>query len=273
MTTMTLTKTPDYTSFADAALKAAARFWFIVAVAGQWMFAYYIAARYGPALRGHFQGWNSGTVHRYVPGDPIGNIAMGVHLLLAVIVTVGGPLQLIPQLRRLAPSFHRWNGRLYIPAVFVTSIAALYMVWIRGTVGDLLQHLGVSLDALLIMTFAALALRYAIARDFATHRRWALRLFIVVSGVWVFRVGLMLWILINHGPAGFDPKTLIGPFISFWSFGNYLLPLAILEIYLRTNDGAAARGRFVMASALVVLTVAMGIGIFMTTVAMWLPHL
>jgi hypothetical protein len=36
------------------------------------------------------------------------------------------------------------------------------------------------------------------------------------------------WSRTNHGPAGFDPKAFTGPFLTFWSFGNYLLPLAIL---------------------------------------------
>ncbi|HEV7767700.1 MAG TPA: hypothetical protein VGQ76_22045, partial [Thermoanaerobaculia bacterium] len=104
-------------------------------------------------------------------------------------------------------------------------------------------------------------------------RRWALRLFIVASAVWFFRVGLMLWVVLNQGPAGFDPKTFTGPFLTIWSFGDYLLPLAILEIYLRTKDRAGAWGRLAMAGALVVLTIAMGIGVIVATMGMWLPRI
>ncbi len=43
------------------------------------------------------------------------------------------------------------------------------------------------------MICAAMALHYALARNIDAHKRWALRTFIVVSGVWFFRVGLMLW--------------------------------------------------------------------------------
>jgi uncharacterized membrane protein len=198
---------------------------------------------------------------------------MAVHLFLAAVITFGGPLQLIPWLRRRAPSVHRWNGRVYVLALFVATIAALYMVWFRGTAGDFAQHVGISLDAVLIMILAALAVRYAIARDFTTHRRWALRLFIVVSGVWFFRVGMMLWLVINRGPAGFNPDTFTGPFLTFWSFANYLLPLAILELYLRTTIRSSASARFAMATGLFVLTVAMGIGIVVATKVMWLPRL
>ncbi|HXH39215.1 MAG TPA: DUF2306 domain-containing protein [Thermoanaerobaculia bacterium] len=258
-------------SAGGTALKVAARAWFLLAVIGQWIFAFYIAYVYGVAA----MRWQSAatTPKHFAAGDTMGNVAMAAHLVLVAIITAGGPLQLIPQIRSYAPSFHRWNGRLYMLIIFPASIAALYLVWIRGTVGDFVQHVGVSLDAVLIMIFAVLAVRYAMARDIQTHRRWALRLFMVVNGVWFFRVGLMLWIVLNHGPAGFDPKTFIGPFISFWSFANYLLPLAVLEIYLRTRDGSSVRGRLAMAAGLVVLTLAMGVGIFVATMVMWLPRI
>jgi hypothetical protein len=273
MSTLVLTRSVSPSISGQKTLNVAARLWFAVAVAGQWMFAYYIAARYGgSALRGDWKVWSDRMSHGHGPFT-IGIVAMAVHLFLAVIITIGGPLQLIPQLRRRAPRFHRWNGRLYVPSLFIATISALYMVWFRGTAGDFSQHVGVSLDAVLIMIFAALTARYAIVRNFATHGRWALRLFMVVSGVWFFRVGMMLWLVINHGAAGFDPKTFTGPFLTYWSFGNYLLPLAILEVYLRTTNRSSPLARFAMAAGLIVLTVGMGVGVLVATKVMWLPRL
>jgi len=122
------------------------------------------------------------------------------------------------------------------------------------------------------MAFAVIALRYAIARDIDTHRRWALRTFLVVNGVWFFRVGLFSWISINQGPVGIG-ENFDGPFIVFWSFANYLLPLAVLEFYLRTQDRAGASGKFAMAAGLLVLTAAMGVGIFGAYMFFWRPLL
>ena len=51
------------------------------------------------------------------------------------------------------------------------------------------------------------------------------------------------------------------------------LPLAVLEIYLRTQDRAGAPGRLAMATGLLVLTIAMGIGIFAAFMGMWLPRI
>jgi uncharacterized membrane protein len=274
MTASVWTATSNLGSLADRALKAAARFWFITAVIGQWIFVAYVAIFYGgAAIEGNLAKWNKTLPHGYVPGDTMNNFAVAAHLLLAVIVTAGGPLQLIPSLRSKMPKLHRWNGRVYLLAVVATSVAGLYMVWTDGTVGGTIQHLGISLDAVLIIAFAILALRRAMTRDLAAHRRWALRLFMVVNGVWFFRVGLMFWIFVNRGPAGFDPKTFTGPFLDVWSFGDYLLPLLVLELYLRARDRGTAGFRLTTAAIVLIATIAMGIGIAVATMGMWLPRI
>ncbi len=262
-------------SFAHTALKTAAKFWFLVSICGQWIFVYYVTVFYGgSALRGDWNAWNAKFPHGHVPGDSLGNTAIAVHLLLAVIIMLGGPLQLVPQIRARFPALHRWNGRVYMTTVFITSLVGLYMVWVRGgSVGSTVQHLGISLDAILIMTFAIVAVRHAIARDIKTHRRYALRLLMVVSGVWFFRIGLMFWIVINKGPAGFDPDTFTGPFLNFISFADYLLPLAFLEIYFLAQDRGAATMRIAAAVGLFILTIAMVFGVFAATKIMWLPNL
>jgi hypothetical protein len=274
VSTDVLTRRWELTSTANAALKAAAQFWFLVAVTGQLVFAGYVAVFYGRAVaQGNFAAWNDVMPHGHIPGDTMGNLAVALHLVLAVMVIVGGALQLVPRIRHRAPAVHRWTGRIYILAAFAISLGGLYMVWVRGSVGDTSQHIAISLNAVLIMLCAAFALRHALARNFGAHRRWALRLFLVMSGVWFFRVGLMLWLLLNGGPAGFDPETFVGPFLTFLAFAQYLLPLAVLELYLRTQARAGAPGRLAVAAGLFVLTVAMGVGIFVATVGMWLPRI
>lgn len=259
----------DLRSVADRALKYAARLWFLVAVGGQWIFVAYVLAFYGgSALSGNLSAWNRVG---YVPGRTMSNVAIAAHLALAVVIMVGGPLQFSSRLRRIAP-FHRWNGRVYAVAVCVTSIAGLFMVWSRRIL-SLAQSLGITVDAILIVSFAILAVRRAIARDLDAHRRWTLRLFMVVNAGWFFRIGLMEWLFLNRGPAGFDPKTFTGPFLSVLSFADYLLPLAVLELYLHVRDRGSVGGRFATAFSLLVLTVGMGIGIFAATMVMWLPRI
>ena len=275
-----LTAEPRYFQYATrdrskTVLTVAARFWFATAVIGQWIFVAYIMGFYGAAaLRGDFEAWNKVFPRGHIAGDTLGNFSIGLHLLLAVLITLGGQLQLVPQVRALAPALHRWNGRVFLVAVVSTSLVGLYLVWGRGgSSGDLMQHLGISLDAVMILLCASLAVRHAMAGNIATHRRWALRLFMVVNAVWFFRVGLMFWLLVNNGPVGFDAKSFTGPFLSFLSFADVLLPLAVLELYLRAQEGGSVIGRTVTAALVVTLTLAMAIGVCVATIGMWLPHM
>ena len=257
---------------AATSLKAAVRFWVAMVVIGQLIFAFTVASFYGrAAVRGDLQLWNRFMTHGYIPGDRAGNLAVVIHLVSAVIINLAGAIQLIPQIRDRAPSFHRWNGRLYIVTAFTISLAGLYMMWVRGSSGDLSQHLGTTLMAALIMLCAAMALRYALARDFKTHRRWALRLYLVVSASLFIRAVLFLSLFLNRGPFGFDPNTFTGPFLTLLAFAQYLVPLAVLEIYFRAQDRGGAPGRFAMTAGLLVLTVALGAGIFTVTLGVWLP--
>ena len=148
------------------------------------------------------------------------------------------------------------------------SLSGFYLIWVRGTVGGLPMHLATSLNGALIIAFAWLAWQHARARRFTEHRRWALRLFIVVNGVWFFRVGLMLWLMIWQAPVGFNPTSFTGPFVYALSFAQFLFPLAVLELYLR------ARGRsMTLAVTLALLSVATAVGIFGATMGMWLPRM
>jgi Predicted membrane protein (DUF2306) len=265
-------RTPE--TIANSALRGAAQFWFLAAVIGQWVFAYYIVAYFGglTAQEGLEGLKNSHLPVGFVDGDIMGNIVLAAHLLLAASITFGGALQLIPQIRAHALPFHRWNGRLFILTAFIISIAGLYMVWTRGTIGDIVGHVFISINAILIMICAGMAWHYARARNIKIHRRWAIRTFVIVNGGWFFRIGLMLWVFLSGG-AGIDFATFTGPALNVLNLCCYVLSLGVVELYLRTQDSAGAHGRFAMAGGLFVLTVFMGIGIFMATMGMWLPRL
>ena len=211
MSTAVMTPRLELDSFAENALKVAAKFWFVMAVAGQFAFAFTIASFYAmTALRGGVQAWNKVLIVQYTTGATISNSAIVGHILFGTLISIAGAFQLIPQIRRF-PIFHRWNGRLYLLAAFTQGITGLYMVLFSKRIPfSSLQRFPISLSGVLLVVFAILALRYAMIRDFKTHRRWALRLFLVGSGSWFFRVGFSLTVLL-FGPVGFDPTTFGGP--------------------------------------------------------------
>lgn len=274
MNTHARTSPRDWSATAKSALNNAGRFWFLVAAIGQLLFFAYIVVFYGGStVRGDFDAWRKVLPRGMIAGDTTGNFLLATHLLMAATITFGGLLQLLPAVRARVPALHRWNGRLYMVFAVTISLGSLYLVWVRGTVGDTSQHLGSTLNAFLILLCAALAWRFAKARDFASHGRWALRLFLVVSGVWFFRVGLMLWLLIHQAPVGFDPKAFNGPFLTFLAFAQTLIPLAVLELYLRAQQRASTALRFALAAGISLLTVATAGGIFGAAMMMWLPRI
>ena len=270
MSTAVLTNRLELSSVANSALKAAARFWFVVTIAGQLMFAFAVASFYGlTALRGDYHGWK--ISNGFVPGVTKGNWAVAIHLTSAAAIMLAGAIQLVPQVRNRFPAFHRWNGRIYVLTAVTGSAAGVYMTWFRRGVGDMPQHIGGTLNAVLIWLFAGLALRYAMARDFKTHRRWALRLFLVTSAAWFYRITFFLTLAVFKGPVGFDPATFTGPFPTTMSFAQYLFPLTVLELYFYAQDGRSAPRRFATASLLFVLTLAMAAGLLAVTMAIWVP--
>jgi uncharacterized membrane protein len=264
MSTAVWTNRWEPNSAADTALNAAARFWFGVAVAGQWAFLYYIVAFYGHStFTGNFQAWTKNKfLHKgYIAGDTAGNLAFAAHALLAAVIAFGGAIQLIPRIRTRAIAVHRWMGRVFLTTALGLSLSGLYISWLHGERPNIVDEIPINLNAVLIIVFAGLAWRSAHSRDVAAHRRWALRTYLVANAQWFTRVGFMAWIITSRSVFGLQEKF-DGTFFQFWNFGCYLVPLAVLELYLRAKDGAGPRVRLAMAGGLVVLTILMGVGIF-----------
>ncbi|MEL7161826.1 MAG: DUF2306 domain-containing protein [Bacteroidota bacterium] len=259
---------------ADRWLSLSVRSWFIVAVLGQWIFALYVLLFYGGvALTGNLEGWNAGLENGIEPGKALTNTALAVHLLLAVIIHVGGPLQFFPRLRAWAPRFHRWNGRVYAVVTLITALTGLFMIWERHIAESSGSLAGMTLGAAIIVLAGIFTWRFAVKRQMGRHERWAVRLFLAASGVWFFRIILMGWFLINGGPVGVDTETMTGPFMTFLFFGHYLLPLAIYELYLFAKKQHSPAGRYAMTGLLFACTVFTVLGIFAATASMWLPML
>lgn len=265
-----LTKTR---SSADARiLRAAGVFWFLVALAGQWVFAYYIIFHYGlPLAAKGFPGFAETYLKdSYIPGGLAANMAIAAHVLFAVIIHGLGPLQFIPQIRNNFPKFHHFVGRAFLVAATIASLSGLYIVWVRGTDEGWLADTTNTLIAVCVFFFGAMALRHAMAREIDTHRRWALRLFLAANAVWFIRVALFA--------TGF-PLMLAG--ISFEAYADQiiaavhmtklLVPLALLELYFWAQKSSSIRTRIVVAFMIIAATLFAGLGIFGISMAVWLP--
>lgn len=273
--TATLPTPHPATWWQQLSLDTAARAWLVVALFGQLLFAAYVLLFYGgSAVAGRLERWAEVTPRGHVPGDPWGNAVFAAHLVFTVSVMVGGLIQLLPALRRRAPALHRWNGRAYLLAALVLATGGVLMMLTRGTVGSFWQQMGTALNGVVIGFLAWQAWRHARARRFDVHRRWALRLFLAVSGVWFFRVGLMAWLMLWRAPLGFDARSFSGPFLLVLSYAQFLLPLLVLELFFAAQRQApGAPLRRVAAAVLVLATLLTALGVMGAALLMWLPRL
>lgn len=269
-----LQSSPPAAGAAAKALRWAGVAWFLVAAVGQAAFIGFILAFYGTrTAAGNFAGWNDKPlIDGYIAGDDAGNLVFAAHVLLASVVTFAGLMQLLPPLRRRFPAWHRWTGRTFLAVAAFMALSGFWLSIVRGTSLSAVSSVAIVIDGLLILVFAGLAWRHAVKRRFESHRIWAMRTFMVVSGVWFLRVGLMGWVVVNGGPVGMT-KDLSGPADIVLVFGSYLIPLALLELYLRAGRGANAALKTVVAVLVFAAAAFTAAGVFGTIAFMWGPYL
>ena len=254
------------------ALSFSGAVWFTAAALGQLAFVLYIAAfYYVSTFQGDFERMDGRVIHGFISGDVLGNALFLSHVLLAFWITASGPLQFIPQVRNRFRAFHRWNGRFYLTVALLTSSGALVLSYMRPHFGSIALLVVNTADGVLIIAFGCLALRAALQRRFDDHRRWALRMFIVVSGVWFFRLGYGFYFFITGGEMP-GSHNLMGP-ADIAVASTWVVALAGLEFYLfaqRRRSGAlkmAAAAMSVAAAGTVLVSSYFAAQMF------WLPTL
>ena len=263
---------PDFFS-PHALLRGSGVLWFLAVISGQWLFAYYILTAYlPPSLAGDWARWDDvGLIHGYIDGDWLGNVMFMAHVLLAAVITVGGTLQLIPPLRQRFPAVHRWTGRVFMLVAVVMAVGGIALIWGRGTRLNDVTGLATTLDGLLILVAAGFAFNNIRKRRLDRHRRWAMRLFIFVSGVWYLRVGYMAWGIATGG-AGIGER-MNGPTDYILAYACFLLPWAVLELYMRASESRNAAVKLAMAGGMVVAAAVTALGVFGAWLVMWSPHM
>lgn len=254
-------------------LDVAARIWYFATTLSLGAFLFFILLFYYPSsLSGNVSAWDKKpNIEGYLAGDTTGNIMFGFHVLAAAVMTAGGVFQLVPNIRQKWPKLHRWNGRIFMATALLLALGGLWLVWVRGTYLNLTGAIGISLNGLLIIGFAIMAWRTAINKNIAEHRRWALRLFIVTNAVWYMRLGYMIW-GIGTGGVGIG-DNMDGPYDYFLAFGNSLVPLAMMEGFIRVKDSKSNLGHGLFSVGLVIISLLTVGGSVAAWMVMWGPYI
>ena len=187
-------------------------------------------------------GWRglTGTVSRttYLWSEtPFANPAIFGHMLAGAALTALAPLQLIPFVRRRWPRIHRASGYLIAILALLAGIGGLLYMALRPTIGGALMTFAFTVYGGLVVLAAVQTLRFARARQFVRHRNWALRLFVLAIGSWIYRVHYGLWYTVTGGLE--TNRAFTGLFDQVNLFAFYLPYLLILEGILRLTAGTS----------------------------------
>jgi uncharacterized membrane protein len=239
------------------------------------IFSFYIAAFYGGAI---FAGtverdWNEVLPRLYEPGAASAAVMIGIHFIAGSTVLLLGPLQFITALRTRHPRIHRWTGRVYLVASLLTGVGGLAYLLLAGAVGGPVMAAGFGLYGMLTVLAAVQAWRHAVARRMDLHRAWAIRLFALGIGSWLYRMYYGIWLKLLDGPG--HTQTFDGPFDMTMSFFFYLPNLLVAEYFIRRRGQRllSAPRRVLGQTGIVVLALVLLLATWLFAYAYWLPHI
>jgi uncharacterized membrane protein len=251
------------------------RLLFIVCWLSAIIFSAYIVVYYEGALLTHtMQDWNEVLPRIYQPGSMLATAAIGAHFLAGAIVLILGPMQLIAPLRARAPNVHRWVGRFYAAAALATGVGGLVYIAIEGTVGGPVMSTGFALYGALMVLCAVNTVRHARAGRYDIHRAWAIRLFALGIGSWLFRMDYGIWLKLIGG-FGHHSHTYDGPFDKIMSFFFYVPNLAIAELIIRRRRGATQTesAQTIRSASIGFIAVLVLVATILFGRSYWLPHI
>ncbi len=253
-------------------LNIAAQAWYVPVLLGQFIFAAYIIYTYGfPLLGGDLESLNNGQMRNvFVPDRNIGNLAAISHVFVGIVIHIGGPLQLVPWVRKKFPTFHRWTGRAFMVTVAFGVISGLYLVFTRE-VGSFALRAGFVCQAILLVWFGYYTLRHALRREFAHHMRWAMRLFLAASAVWFSRVFILVWFVLTGG-LGIDTSNGTGWPLDVLAVAQFL-PLPLYELYMHVKQKGSPKSKYIMSAFLWLSAALMFVGVTLATLGIWFPVL
>jgi len=253
---------PDWTG-------AALHFSVMALVGAVWIssaiFGFYILAYYGGAIPAStLEDWNETLPKLYEAHTPAASTGMGAHFFAGAILLLLGPVQLIGEIRQKAPAVHRWIGRVYAFAALGAGMGGLVFIALKGTVGGPTMTVAFSLYGALMVLAAVQTVRHAMTRRLEVHRAWAIRLFALAIGSWLYRMGDGFWFLATGDLGHTDDFSCW--FDYFMDFAIFVPPLIIAEMFIR-----ARKSRATTASHVVTTGAMAGGALFIALATFFLP--
>lgn len=204
--------------------------WTSAAIFGLYILAFYAAALY----EGNMERWNKVLPRLYEQSTTTATTGIGLHFAAGGIILVLGSIQLIDSVRVRFPVVHRWIGRVYIVACLFAAVGGLAFIAVKGTIGGSLMNIGFGLYGVLMFIAAVETYRQAVTGHMDKHRLWALRLYALAIGSWLYRMDYGFWLLLTDGLG--HTRSFSGPFDSVMAFFFYIPNLLVVEVLTRAKQ-------------------------------------
>lgn len=240
--------------------------WISAGLFGLYMLAFYAADWYADNL----ENWNKILPGLYQKEQPAANVGIGLHFATGGVILLLGSIQLIKNIRVRFPAVHRWVGRIYVAASLVAAVGGLLFIVVRGTIGGTVMDIGFGLYGVLMLIAAVQTIRYARAGRLDLHRAWALRLYALAIGSWLFRMEHGFWYALS-GHYGHTPQF-TGGFDKIMAFFFYVPNLLVAEIFIRaTKQKTSAAFNYLGSFLLLLLAAFLGVGTYIFVTLLWGP--
>jgi hypothetical protein len=219
------------------------------------LFGLYIIAFYALALvDGNMVKWNEVLPGLYEEGSRAATSGIGLHFAMGGIILILGSIQLVEALRVRYSAFHRWVGRVYVVASLLTAMGGLIFIFIKGTIGGLPMDIGFGLYGILMLVAGVETYRHAAAGRYEQHRAWALRLYALAIGSWLYRMDYGFWFMLA-GKLG-HTSEFNGLFDRIMAFFFYIPNLLVAEVFIRQRKYTAPAVINILSAILLLLMTA-----------------
>jgi len=217
---------------AQGAVSQAGKLLYFSALIGLWTFGLYIVLRAGGATFRNFRQWQGLLGNEPIASLQgwIANIGIGAHFMMGFILVTAWPILFSATIRRKQPAVHRWTGRIYVTAGGLAGVGGLSYILTHGAM-DRYQNIAFGTWGLCMAGAALMTYLNARARRIAVHREWAIRLFALVLGSWLFDLEYRTWGLLTGGMGiGEDSR---GWFDYLADYLFFVPNLLVAEYYIR----------------------------------------
>jgi hypothetical protein len=206
---------------------------YFASVGGSGLFGIYIVLRATGATFSNFQQWQALVSGLPLPtaADWIASVGIGMHYVMGTVLVLAWPILFSSRIRNHHRAVHRWTGRVYVTAGFFAGVGGMSFILAHHDGGA--PHVAFAIWGSVMMLSAILAFIHARAKRFLVHRAWAIRLFAMVLGSWLYDLEVYAWRALTNGTGMTETGT--GPLDYLFLYFFFVPNLLVAEFFIRNQ--------------------------------------